>query len=71
MPILSLFFGIIVRMYKENTGKHAKPHIHAEYSGEEVVVTLDGRVLEGAIPSNKMKLLAAWMEIHQDDLAAN
>jgi hypothetical protein len=58
-------------MYQENTKKHSKPHIHAEYSGKEVVVALDGEILEGKIPNNKMKLLAAWMEIHHDDLVAN
>lgn len=71
MPVLSTFFGIIVRMYKENGGKHKMPHIHAEYSGDEVVVTLDGDVLEGGIPKSKMKLLDAWMEIHREDLEAN
>jgi len=71
MPILSLFYGIIVRMYKENSKRHNKPHIHAEYSGDEVVVSLDGEILEGGIPNAKMKLLVAWMEIHKDDLEAN
>lgn len=71
MPVLSTFFGIIVRMYKEASGKHNMPHIHAEYSGDEVVVALDGTVLEGAIPKAKMKLLEAWMVIHHDDLEAN
>jgi hypothetical protein len=28
-------------------------------------------ILEGTIPTAKMKLLAAWMEIHKDDLEAN
>ena len=59
MPVLSMFFGIIVRMYLENGGRHNMPHIHAEYSGEEVVVTLDGEVIEGKISRNKMKLLEA------------
>lgn len=71
MPVLSTFFGIIVRMYKENGGKHKMPHIHAEYSGDEVVVTLDGEILEGSIPKAKMKLLDAWMEIHREDLEVN
>ncbi len=51
-------------IYKENGGKRKMPHIHAEYSGDEVVVTLDGEILEGEIPKAKMKLLDAWMEIH-------
>ena len=71
MPVLSTFFGIIVRMYKELGGKHNVPHIHAEYSGEEIVIALDGIVLEGSFPKNKLKLLDAWMEIHKEDLEAN
>lgn len=71
MPVLSTFFGIIVRMYREVGGKHNMPHIHAEYSSDEVVVSLDGMVLEGFIPKSKMKLLDAWMEIHREDLEAN
>ena len=71
MPVLSIFFGIIVRMYREQGGQHNMPHLHAEYSGEEVVFALDGTVLEGSFPKNKMKLLQAWMEIHHDDLEAN
>ena len=31
MPTLSMFFGIIVKMYNEENAKHNKPHIHAEY----------------------------------------
>jgi len=53
MPVLSVFYGIIVRMYNEISAKHHKPHIHAEYSGEEVVVALDGEVIEGFIPEIK------------------
>ena len=71
MPVLSTFFGIIVRMYNEKGGKHNIPHIHVEYSGEELVIGLDGTILEGNIPKNKRKLLDAWMEIHHEDLLAN
>lgn len=71
MPVLSMFYGIIVRMYKEMGGKHNKPHIHAEYSGKEIVMTLDGEILEGEFPRNKQKLLEAWIVIHYDDLQAN
>lgn len=71
MPVLSVFYGIIVRMYREVGGKHNMSHIHVEYSGDEAVVALDGRVIEGEIPKSKMKLLEAWMEIHHDDLEAN
>ena len=71
MPVLCMFYGIIVRMYREVGGKHNTPHIHAEYSGQEIVVALEGTILEGKFPKSQMKLLDAWMEIHKDDLAAN
>jgi len=28
-------------------------------------------VIEGALPANKMKLLLAWMEIHQEEIMAD
>ena len=73
MPVLSMFFGIIVRMYREQGGKHNMPHIHAEYSGEEVVVALAGTGLEGDknFPRTKRKMLEVWMDIHHEDLEAN
>lgn len=73
MPVLSMFFGIIVRMYREEGGKHSMPHIHAEYSGKEIVMALDGTILEGErdFPRNKRKMLEVWMEIHHEDLEAN
>ena len=73
VPVLSIVFGIIVRMYREQGGKHNLPHIHAEYSGQEVVVALDGTILEGEkdFPKNKLKMLEVWMDIHHEDLEAN
>lgn len=71
MPVLSVFYGIIVRMYRENGGKHNMPHIHVEYAGDEMVMSLEGEILEGKIPKNKLKLLEAWVEIHREDLDAN
>ena len=71
MPVLSLFYGIIVRMYREVSGKHHEPHIHVEFSGEQAVISLSCEILEGSIPSSKMKLVQAWMEIHREDLEAN
>lgn len=71
MPTLSMFYGIIVRMFMEKGGQHNIPHLHAIYSGHNVVVTLDGKVIEGSLPASKMKLLLAWMEIHTEELQAN
>ena len=32
MLVLNMFFGIIVRMYREIGGRHNFPHVHAEFS---------------------------------------
>jgi desulfoferrodoxin (superoxide reductase-like protein) len=72
MPVISMFYGIIVSMYFMDNKKHHAPHIHVKYQGQEVVVSIpDGIILEGSISNSKMKLLAAWIEIHQDELIAD
>ena len=71
MPALTMFYRNIVIMKSEKGGKHNKPHIHAIYGDEEVVVAIDGEVLEGDFPKKQMKLLVAWMAIHEDELNAN
>lgn len=69
MPALSIFFGIVVRMYFQDTHQHHAPHIHAVYGEDEAVVRIpDGLVLEGSLPANKMKLVQAWIEIRQEPL---
>ena len=54
-------------MYRKVGGKHNVPHIHAEYSGEEIVISFDGEIFEGSFPRNKLKLSEVWMEIRRDD----
>lgn len=71
MPTLSMFYGIIIRMQNEKGGKHNKPHIHALYGDNEIVVSLDGEVLEGNFPKKQFKLLEAWIALHEDELNAN
>jgi len=52
--------------------QHRLPHIHVKYSGDEVVVSIpDANVLDGKIPSAKMKLVQAWVEIHKEELMAD
>ena len=71
MPTLSVFFGIIIKMYREINSRHNLPHIHAEYQEYEVAISLEGEVLSGEIPPKKLKLVQAWIEIHNEDLIAN
>ena len=71
MPTLSIFFGIIVKMYNEKGKQHNCPHLHAEYQENEIVIDFEGNILEGEFPKAKLKLLLAWIEIHKEDLEAN
>jgi hypothetical protein len=72
MPVISMFYGVIVLMYYFDNRQHQLPHIHVQYSGEEAVISIpDGNVIEGSIRANKLKLVQAWIEIHREDLMAN
>lgn len=72
MPTISMFYGILIRMFFRDTEKHHTPHIHADYQGQIAVYSiLDGIVLAGELPPNKHKLVVAWIEIHQEDLRAD
>ena len=71
MPAISMFYGIIVRMQSERGVKHHKPHIHAVYGDCEIVVSLDGEILEGDLPVKQKNILLGWIAIHEDELHAN
>ncbi len=72
MPTISMFYGILIRMFFKDIDKHHLPHIHADYQGETAVYSIpDGKLLAGAIPVKKEKLVVAWIEIHQEDLLAD
>lgn len=69
MPTLSVFFGIIIRMYAFENAQHRAPHIHAYYAEHKASLRIDdGTVLAGSLPVSKMKLVQAWMEIHREEL---
>lgn len=72
MPVISMFYGLIVSMYYLDTKQHKLPHIHVKYGENEGVYQIpEGILLEGNLPLNKEKLLLAWIEIHKEDLMSN
>ena len=68
MPTISMFYGVIIRMYFTD---HNPPHIHAFYGEHKAKFTFEGEIMEGKFPSKETKLIQAWMEIHKDELIAN
>ncbi len=72
MPVISMFYDLIVAMYYLDTKQHKLPHIHIKYGELEAVYEIpNGNLLEGSLPSNKERLVQAWIEIHKEDLMAN
>ncbi len=72
MPVISMFYGVIVLMYYFDNRKHHQPHIHVQYSDEEAVISLpEGILMEGSLRRAKLRLVQAWIEIHQDELMAD
>lgn len=72
MPVISMFYGLIVSMYYLDTKQHHLPHIHVKYFGTEAIVQIpDGNIIEGSLPAGKYKLLQAWIELHKEELMAD
>ena len=72
MPVISMFYGLIISMYYLDTKQHKLPHIHVRHAETEAVYQIpEGILLEGFLTSNKEKLIQAWIEIHKEDLMAN
>ncbi len=69
MPTISMFYGIMIRMYNNN--EHNPPHFHAQYQGHNAVFDMDGNLTDGEMPKAQIKLIAAWAEIHREELLAN
>ena len=71
MPTLSMFYGILIRMYFFDAEQHHLPHVHAQYQGQHAQFAIDGGdVLSGGLPRAQTRLVQAWIEIHQDELDA-
>ena len=69
MPIISLFFGIVIRMYHR---EHNPPHFHASYQGfEALIVIADGSVLAGSLPNKALRIVQDWAAVHRSKLLEN
>ena len=68
MPELSRFQGMIIKLIFLDDDKHHKPHVHVYYGEYEASVGIDGELLSGSLPIKKLKLLQAWMILHEDEL---
>lgn len=68
MPTLSMFYGIIIRMYYDD---HNPPHFHAMYNEYEAIISFERDILKGEFPKKELQLVKAWCIIHKKELEAN
>lgn len=70
MPIISQFYGIIVKMFFKDNLQHNLPHIHVEYAEHKSVFDFDSNMISGKLPTKQRKMVEAWILIHQEELKA-
>lgn len=68
MPELCRFYNIIIRMLFADNVQHNKPHVHVYYNEYEASVGIDGELLSGSLPVKQLKLVLAWMVLHEEEL---
>lgn len=72
MPVISMFYGIIVQLFFFDNDRHNLPHIHVRYAEFSASINIEtGEILAGNFPNKQLKLVQAWIEIHKDELLAN
>lgn len=69
MPVISSFYGILIKMY---FGDHVPPHFHAEYAEFSAQITIrDLGILEGYLPPKALGLVVEWASMHREELMDN
>jgi hypothetical protein len=66
MPTISVFFGIVIRMFWSD---HAPPHFHAFYAEHEALINIQTlETIRGALPRRALALVLEWAEGHRAEL---
>ena len=68
MPILTRFYGIVIRMYFQQA-EHNPPHVHALYGDDMAEIVIEtGEVLEGHLPPKALSMVREWVGLHKREL---
>ncbi len=69
MPVISAFFGIMIRMFYND---HEPPHFHAEHQGQHGKFDMSGEIVIGSIQSRTaLRLIREWARLHEVELQEN
>lgn len=68
MPVLSKFYGIVIRMlFAQPLGAH----FHAIYEDSELVVGINPlRIMNGSAPFRVRAMVLEWAALHEEELQA-
>lgn len=55
-------------MIFKDDSQHHKPHVHVYYNEYEASVGIDGELIAGIMPVKQLKLVQAWLVIHENEL---
>lgn len=71
MPTISMFYGIIIRMYCAPNEQNP-PHFHVCYQDYKAIIDINScELTEGKLPNKQLKLVLAWAELRQEELLAD
>jgi hypothetical protein len=66
MPTISMFYGILIRMYWND---HAPPHFHVEYGEYRAQYLIETLVLSrGQLPRRAHAMVLEWAAMHRNEL---
>jgi hypothetical protein len=69
VPVISVFFGIVIRMYYR---EHGPPHFHAEHQGQHATFDFSGVIAAGDLQSRTARgLIRNWAILSQSALEKN
>ncbi len=72
MPSISRFRGITIYIYTEGNAPHHLPHFHVYYGEYMASFAINPpNLLEGSLPRRQLRLVLAWAELHEEELAGN
>jgi len=66
MPVISAFFGIVIKVFHHD---HFPPHIHIGYAEKRAVVEIStGQILSGQLPKRVQRLVEEWRLLHRREI---
>jgi len=72
MPTIARFQGINIYIYTERDAPHRLPHFHVYYGEYLASFSINPpNLLEGLLPRRQLRLVLAWAELHEAEIAEN